>query len=107
MTKKDWKKIVAARDLLGLEEKATLAEIKKAYRRMSKKHHPDLAENKEGAQQRPVAMHEITAAYQLLLAYCQNYRFPLVMQQDSLDAEDWWLDRFGQDPLWGKQHDDS
>ncbi len=46
MTKKDWGKIVAARDLLGLEEKATLAEIKKAYRRMSKKYHPYLTESR-------------------------------------------------------------
>jgi hypothetical protein len=105
MTKKDWEKIVAARDLLGLEEKATLAEIKKAYRRMSKKHHPDLAESRDGGQT-AVAMHAITAAYQVLLAYCQNYRFPLVMQQDTLDPEDWWMDRFGQDPLWGKRNDD-
>ncbi len=102
MTKKDWEKIIAARDLLALGEKATLAEIKKAYRRMSKKYHPDLAGS---SQKRPtqVEMHEITAAYQVLLAYCQNYRFPLVMQQDTLDAEDWWMDRFGQDPLWGKK----
>lgn len=107
MTKKDWEKIVAARDLLGLEEKATLAEIKKAYRRLAKEHHPDLAGSREGGEQRPVAMHEITAAYQVLLAYCQHYRFPLVMQQESLDPEDWWLDRFGQDPLWGKRDNDS
>jgi DnaJ-class molecular chaperone len=56
MTRKDWEKIVAARDLLGLAEKATLAEIKKAYRRMSKKHHPDVAESRPGDEQ-PVAMH--------------------------------------------------
>jgi hypothetical protein len=30
----------------------------------------------------------------------------LVMQQDSLDPEDWWFDRFGQDPLWGKQREE-
>ncbi|MBI4793366.1 MAG: J domain-containing protein [Deltaproteobacteria bacterium] len=105
MTRKDWKKIVAARDLLGLAEKATLAEIKRAYRRMSKKHHPDMAASRPGDEQ-PVAMHEITTAYQLLLAYCRDYRFPLVMQQDSLDPEDWWFDRFGQDPLWGKQREE-
>ena len=106
MTKKDWKKIIAARDLLGLGEKVTLEEIKRAYRRMSKKHHPDLAESRQ-KRQCQVAMHEITAAYQVLLTYCSNYRFPLVMQQDTLDAEDWWMDRFGQDPLWGKKDEDS
>ena len=106
MTKKDWEKIVAARDLLGLEEKATLTEIKAAYRRMSKRHHPDLAKANRETGKAAVAMHEITAAYQVLLAYCRNYRFPLVMQKETLDAEDWWMDRFGQDPLWGKRDDD-
>jgi len=101
MTKKDWQKIETARELLGLEEKATLAQIKDAYRRMSKVYHPDLV-GEEQARSGQVEMHEITEAYQVLLSYCENYRFPLVIQNESLDAEDWWLDRFGQDPLWGK-----
>lgn len=102
MTRKDWEKIIAARDLLGLGEAATLAEIKKAYRRMSKIHHPDLAgENVENHSR----MRQLTEAYQLLLHYCKNFRFPLVMQQDTLDAEDWWFERFGQDPLWGKKQE--
>jgi molecular chaperone DnaJ len=41
MTRKEWAKIKEAADLLGLGNKASLAEIKKAYRRLSKKHHPD------------------------------------------------------------------
>lgn len=103
MTKKDWEKIVAARELFGLAEKATLAEIKDAFRRMSKKYHPDLAdESNTGNNDK---MCEITEAYQLLLRYCENYRFPLFMQEESLDAEDWWFERFGQDPLWGKKQD--
>ncbi len=101
MTKKDWEKIEMARDLLGLEQKATLAQIKDAFRRMSKKHHPDLAANRNKDESQ-VRMHEITEAYQLLLHYCENFRYPLFIQDESLDAEDWWLDRFGQDPLWGK-----
>jgi curved DNA-binding protein CbpA len=42
MTRKEWAEIKAAADLLGLGENATLAEIKKAYRRKSKKYHPDV-----------------------------------------------------------------
>ncbi|MFH1215934.1 MAG: DnaJ domain-containing protein [Pseudomonadota bacterium] len=104
MTKKDWEKIIAARDRLGLGEAATLADIKKAYRRLSKIHHPDLA---GGDKESRVRMQQVTEAYQTLLLYCKNYRFPLVMQTESLDAEDWWFDRFGQDPLWGKSNTDS
>ena len=102
MTKKDWEKITAAKNLLGLEDKATLAEIKKAYRRMSKKHHPDLAAShcsKENAS----IMHKISEAYEVLMNYCGNYQYPLVLEgSEDLEAEDWWMDRFGQDPLWGK-----
>ncbi len=105
MTKKDWQKIEAARELLGLEEKATLAQIKDAFRRLSKVYHPDLA-GEEQANSGQVKMHEITEAYQVLLSYCENYHFPLVIQNESLDAEDWWLDRFGQDPLWGKSQEE-
>jgi hypothetical protein len=105
MTRKDWEKIVAARDLLGLAEKATLADIRRAYRRMSKIHHPDVAAGLPAAG-KPVAMHDITAAYQVLLAYCRDFRFPLVMPPDALDAEDWWFERFGQDPLWGRRREE-
>ena len=104
MTKKDWEKVEWARDLLGLGKKATLAQIKDAYRSMSKKHHPDLAKDDRKGEQ--VEMHDITKAYQVLLRFCEIYQFPLEMQKDSLEAEDWWLDRFGQDPLWGKQQAD-
>jgi hypothetical protein len=103
MTKKEWEAIQAAAELLGLGEKASLAEIKKAYRRLSKKHHPDVKHSgahKEGAEKH---MHELTEAYQTLLRYCGSYRFPLVPGDDEhLEGEDWWFERFGCDHHWGK-----
>ncbi len=102
MTKEEWRKIIEARELFGLESKATLKEIKQAYRRMAKIYHPDLATDSSRAS--IVQMHEITAAYDVLLDYCESFRFPLTLEDpDSLDAEDWWFDRFGRDPLWGKK----
>ncbi len=105
MNKKEWQKISEAGKLLGLREEATLAEIKEAYRRKAKKNHPDLV-NGEGRQQNR-SMQEITAAYQTLLAYCTNYSFPLVRPEndEEVDPEDWWMDRFGQDPLWGRDRE--
>lgn len=47
---------------LGIDEKATQADIKKAYRKMAKKYHPDLNPN-EGAQQKFI---EIEIAYSCL-----------------------------------------
>ena len=102
MTRKDWADIKAAAELLGLGEQANLAEIKRAYRRLSKKHHPDIQKSsrQKGAK---VAMHELTEAYQTLLRYCAEYRFPLVPgENEQFDGEDWWFERFGQDHHWGK-----
>ncbi len=102
MNSKQWQAVMEARELLELPEKATLAEIKKAYRRMSKKYHPDTS-TQQGLRQ-DVSMDDIIGAYQVLHDYCTEYSFPLaVADGEKLEAEDWWLDRFGQDPLWGKQ----
>ena len=101
MTGKKWAKIMAARDLLGLGEKASLAEIKRGYRKQCKRYHPDVVGEASG--ENDPAMHELTEAYQLLLDYCKEYRFPLEPGSDEpVDDEDWWMKRFGADPLWGK-----
>ena len=102
MTKKEWADIKAAAELLGLGEKASLAEIKKAYRRLSKKHHPDVQKStKDKAGE--IAMYNLTEAYHTLLQYCAQYRFPLIPgDNEQMEGEDWWFERFGQDHLWGK-----
>lgn len=102
MTKEEWQKIQAARKLLGLGEQASLKEIKKAYRRASKKYHPDTVT--DTVKKNKVTMPDIIDAYETLLAYCNNYIYPLEPAADEvMEAEDWWMDRFGQDPLWGKK----
>ncbi|MFA6498258.1 MAG: J domain-containing protein [Desulfurivibrionaceae bacterium] len=101
MTNDEWKKIVAAKNLLGLPDQATLAEIKKSYRRLSKEHHPDLAHHREGPEGPKLEMHRLTEAYQILLEYGKKYKIPLVPGEDQpLEGEDWWMERFGDDPLW-------
>ena len=102
MTGKKRRDIRAAADLLGLGETASLAEIKKAYRRLSKEHHPDM--NKPSTQKsQTVEMHKISEAYEILLKYCAGYRFPLNPEdREPLEGDDWWFERFGQDHHWGK-----
>jgi len=98
-----WEEIVAARDLLGLDNIASLEEIKQAYRRKAKAHHPDLTGSAPEVAEGAVEMHRLTEAYQTLTSYCFSYRISLEPDQDSqLDDEDWWMQRFGNDPLWGK-----
>jgi len=100
VNRKEWKAVEQARDILKLGDRATLGEIKRAYHRLSKEHHPDLA---AGDPDKEEFMYQVTSAYELLIGYCNEYRFPLAPDENSLyDAEDWWMDRFGQDPLWGK-----
>jgi hypothetical protein len=102
MTRKKWAHIQAAAAVLGLGRKATLAEIKKAYRRLSKKYHPDVQKKKRETASKST-MQELSAAYKLLLDYCSQYSFPLEPgENEPLEGEDWWLERFGNDHLWGK-----
>lgn len=101
MNRKGWQAIERARDLLQLGEAATLAEIKRAYHRQSKLHHPDTAGSGADSER----MVRITAAYKLLMGYTSEYRFPLQRQEsdedcDLYDPEEWWQARFGEDPLW-------
>jgi hypothetical protein len=96
-------RIISARDLLGLGESATIAEIKKAYRDKAKEHHPDTSEQDR---QDEISMHRLTEAHDLLLEYCQSFKIPLnPSSDDPTDDEDWWMNRFGNDPLWGKKRD--
>ncbi len=46
-------------------------------------------------------MYRITAAYELLMRYVAEYRYPLTPAEAD-EPEDWWMDRFGQDSVWGK-----
>jgi len=103
VNKKEWQAIEAARDLLGLGDRATRGEMKRAYRRLCKQYHPDLATDEEREANEEM-MYRLTSAYELLMRYCDEYRFPLAPREgDVYDAEDWWMDRFGQDPLWSRR----
>jgi preprotein translocase subunit Sec63 len=83
-----------ARRVLGLGERASLADIKSAYRRMCKKWHPDAASNDSTA---PKKIKEINAAYRLLLDYCERYPFSFLPETvESFDPEKWWYQRFGE-----------
>jgi hypothetical protein len=102
MTKDEWQTIDEARQLLNLAERATMGEIKRAYRQMCKRHHPDLVGEESPAD--AAIIRELTRGYDLLMRYCDQFRIPLVPDdRDNIDPEDWWMDRFGNDPLWGSK----
>lgn len=104
MNSREWLAIEQASQVLGLGEKASLAEIKQAFHRLSKRHHPDT-----GHEENNEEMYRITAAYEVLSRYCHEFRFPLrrmdagEQELDIYDPEDWWQARFGQDPVWNEK----
>lgn len=99
MTRKEWEAVGKAGKILGLGERATQSEMKRAYYKLSKQYHPDTAGEGHAADED--MMCRLTEAYNLLMRYCEEYRFSLVPDEsDIYDAEDWWMDRFGQTPPW-------
>ena len=68
-----FEEISEARMLLGLDEAATLKEIKQAYRRKSFRHHPDRSSGKDSPDEE--MMKKLNWAYKLLMEYCARYKY--------------------------------
>ncbi len=69
----DFNEIEEARQLLGLGETATLKEIKRAYRTLAHRHHPDKQSGGESAGSEN--MKRLNRAYNLLMEYCNEYKY--------------------------------
>jgi len=98
----DFKDIDRAREILELEERATLDEIKRNYRVLSKRWHPDKCKEKSKKECHEM-MKKINLAYRLIMKYCENYKYSF--KEDDVAEEDIearWMRQFGKDPLWGK-----
>lgn len=61
-----------ARKVLGLDEEATMSEIKEAHRKLAIQYHPDRNSADEG---REDWFQKITEAYRILTYYCEHYRY--------------------------------
>ena len=92
-----------AAELLGIQKRACLNEIRIRYHERIKEWHPDVSKND------PAVSHEMTirlkAAYDLLTDYCMNYTFSFRIEDLVKELEqspaDYWTERFGDDPIWG------
>ena len=69
-----FKEIGEARKLLGLGEAATLKEIKRAYRTLAHRHHPDIHSSAAGKEAEET-MRKLNWAYKLLMDYCDEYKY--------------------------------
>jgi DnaJ-class molecular chaperone len=90
-----------ARTVLGLGEKADLAEIKKAHRRLAKEWHPDKCRQGERVECHE-KMKEINRAYKVIMKYIESYRYDFAERKVSEDDPAVrWRAQFGDDPTWG------
>ena len=85
----DFRQINEARQLLDLEEDATLDEIKKAYRALAHKYHPDKCKD-DKKKECEEAFKKISNANELLMGYCAGYRYSFKekeVKKNTMDRE--------------------
>ncbi len=69
-----YKEIEQARKILGLEEEATLKEIRGLYRKLSLKYHPDRCKGDKKMRCKE-EFQKINSAYEIIIDYCAGYRY--------------------------------
>lgn len=83
----DFKKIDEARQLFGLKENATLDEIKKAYRGLAHKYHPDKCRD-EKKKECEEMFKRINHANDALMSYCAGYKYSFKEKDVKINTMD-------------------
>jgi hypothetical protein len=101
-----YEEITKAREILQLNEDATLNEIKTNYRELLKAYHPDLRRRNKAKREQKTK--EIINAYKTIMAYCEQYRFSFTQEEIEkyISPEELWTKQFGKDPIWGNYQKD-
>ncbi len=89
-------KLIKAKTLLGLSDKATLAEIKTRYKSMMQQWHPDKHPTDQSTAHEMST--QINEAYATLLEYCSTYEYNFseeFLQTKTLTPQEWWTKKFG------------
>jgi DnaJ-class molecular chaperone len=95
-----WKDIDQARKFLKLPERVTRIEILEAYRHRCRDLHPDGNPGIDTSEE----MVRLNAAYSILMEYSDRYEIKLNQNEDGMTEGEWWMHRFGQDPIWTGDH---
>lgn len=92
-----YEELEAARRLLQLPLRASLAEIRARYRELVKQHHPDRIGGTEDD-----VIRAINQAYQTLRRYCDGYAFAFSREEFlEQNPEERLRAQFAYDPVWG------
>ena len=99
----NFKQIDEARKLLGLDERATLEDVKKAYKKLALKYHPDRCQGQKKKEYEEM-FKKISHANDILMSYCAGYRYSFKekdVKRNTMDKEFYeHLKRF-YDGWWG------
>lgn len=88
---KESKEIEKARKILGITKSASENEVKRIYKSLVKKWHPDINKTKEAKNK----IQKINHAFQIIMKEQFNKIDPWG------DYHIWWWKQFGNDPIWG------
>ena len=92
-----YKELQLALAVFGIEDRASLRQIKSRHRELVKRHHPDLGAPADSAE-----MKKVNEAYRVLLDYLSDYRFSFAEGEFYEQNPDERLRRqYFDDPLWG------
>lgn len=89
-------KLVKAKTLLGLSDKATLSDIKTRYKKLMQQWHPD--KHPYDSDTAHSMSTQINEAYAILLEYCSAYEYNLdenYLKEQTLTPQEWWTKKFG------------
>ncbi len=99
----DFKQIDDARKTLQLDEHAKLEEIKKAYRKLAHKYHPDKCRD-EKKKECEEMFKKISHANDILMSYCAGYNYSFKekdVKRNSMDRQFYEHLRRFYDGWWG------
>ena len=85
----DFTQIDAARKLLGLDEEASIEEIKEAFRNLSLQYHPDSCKEQDKKYCEEM-FKKVNQAKDIILNYCANYRYSFKendVKKNTMDKE--------------------
>jgi len=100
-----YEEITNARKILDIDEFETLKNIKKKFKELIKKYHPDTCKTDKNICRKK--SEQIINSYKIIINYCDNYRFSFEKDEIEkyLSQEEFWKKQFGNDPIWSNNFD--